>query len=58
MYLLGSNGNEAWTSFLWEDNTEKEEPAKVLNKFEGILQTQHNGVTEKRPITLSSKKIT
>ena len=42
--LLGLKDIEAWKSFTWDDNTDKEDPAKVFDKFENIFLNPYNAI--------------
>ena len=39
VYLLDPKGIEVWKSFTWDDPVDKENPAKVFNKFHSSFQT-------------------
>ena len=44
VYLICPKGIEAWKSFTWEDNADKEDPAKVFVNFDSSFQTTQNAM--------------
>ena len=57
VYLLGPKGIEPWKSFTWKDSTDKEDPAKALERFKGSFHTPNTHWSYREMlITKSSRK--